>query len=79
MNGGAARDSAGAAIRKVSADRRREGEREHMVYCGNRMTFIPQCKSLKVKENVSGLILVQMRALTKKKQKRRAKFAPDRQ
>lgn len=86
MNGGAAQDNAGAAIKKVNEDRHGEGEREgaHMVCCVFRMTFIPQCRRLKVKENLSSEILVQMRALQmsgefKKKQKRRAKFAPDRQ
>lgn len=81
MNGGAEEDISGAAINKVSEETQRESKRARG-YCVCRMVFSHQCKSFKVKENVSGHILMQMcvsQMLAEKKKKRRAKFAPVRQ
>lgn len=70
-------------LRKLVRRHRETGGDAHMARGAFTKIFTPQRKSLKVKENVSGQILVQMRgpqmlAEFKKSKKRRAKFAPGR-
>lgn len=68
MNGGAAEDTSGAAIKKSwGEETHREGKRKklnaHMACGVFRKIFSPLSESLKVKENVSGHTLVETRAL----------------